>query len=332
MEAMHDFLKTWKGNLAIPDGMTVAEPEPHTRQAGPLPILLRCFLILCSGDPAAKVPRSRCLDRILERLPEYRHRHPEISNLILQRSSAPTPFPQSTNVALATVNQLYSDEFTFFMFCCNLFAFENGLRVFTNWSKVWEYPWLWYNALEHQDWRGKRLVDLGSEISPMPWFLAAAGAAVTLIETDPQWIPVWENLRQAMKVEVDWRIVTDERIPLPDKSVDAVTSFSVIEHQPDKRTAVQEVARVLKPGGLFALSFDICEPEKGMTFPEWNGAALTTRDFEELIWNHSRFDSGGSAPRWNFEESAEFIHWHLRAAPHHNYIVGAAHLKKKAGF
>jgi SAM-dependent methyltransferase len=40
-----------------------------------------------------------------------------------------------------------------------------------------------------------------------------------------------------------------ERIPLPDASVDVVTSNGVLNLVPDKRTAFREIARVLRPGG-----------------------------------------------------------------------------------
>ena len=117
----------------------------------------------------------------------------------------------------------------------------------------------------------KHIVDLGSEISPKPWFLASMGASVKLIETDSQWIDVWLNLREKLQVDVTWHFVSNEKFPMPDSCADALISFSVIEHQTNKGLAIDEVARVLKPGSTFAISFDICEPEMGMTFPEWNG-------------------------------------------------------------
>lgn len=42
-------------------------------------------------------------------------------------------------------------------------------------------------------------------------------------------------------------------IPLPDNSVDAVVSIQVFEYIPDLAAAVNEVARVLKPGGRVAI-------------------------------------------------------------------------------
>ena len=77
-----------------------------------------------------------------------------------------------------------------------------GLRTFTTWSKVWEYPWLWFNVLAGVRWPGLRLVDLGSELSPMPWVAAMLGARVTLVETDAKWVPLWQKLRAGLGVEV----------------------------------------------------------------------------------------------------------------------------------
>ena len=229
---------------------------------------------------------------------------------------------------LASVPELTSAPYTRFMARMNDFAAACELRQFTDWSKVWEYPWLWAHGLQDVRWPGKRLVDLGSEISPMPWFLATLGARVTLIETDPQWVPRWEALRARLGVDVDWHLVDSEHLPLADSEVDVLTSFSVIEHQPDKRRAMDEVARVLRPGGLFAISFDICETDRGMTFPAWNGRALTLNEFEEFVWRHPAFD-GQAPPAWNLADMADFRRWHLQSASHHNYVVGAAVLTRR---
>ncbi len=230
---------------------------------------------------------------------------------------------------LANLPQMFSREWTDFIDELNAFAAPLGLRQFTNWSKLWEYPWLWHHGLSALDWRGRTLVDLGSEQSPFPWWLATKGARVTLIETRRDWIGQWEAVRAALgSVNVDWQIVDSCRLPLADRSCDVVTSFSVIEHQDDKPLAIGEVGRVLKPGGLFGISFDICEPALGMTFPEWNGRALTMEDFEREIWHHPAFRSREPLA-WNHEDIAPFLRWHRQTAAHHNYVTGAAILQKQ---
>jgi len=234
----------------------------------------------------------------------------------------------ATSLELARLDQLHSPQFTQFMFALNAFAAEHGLRTMLNWSKVWEYPWLWFNCLSKQDWQDKYIVDIGSEIGPLPWFLATLGARVTLIETDSQWTDIWLKLREKLQVDVTWHVVNDESLPIPDACADVVTTFSVIEHQPNKGRAIDEVVRVLKPGGLFAISFDICEPEMGMTFPVWNGQALTMQQFEEIVWLHPAFGNI-IRPQWNTQDIPKFLQWHQQSAPHHNYVVGAASLTKR---
>ncbi len=230
---------------------------------------------------------------------------------------------------LANLPQLFSREWTDFIDELNAFGASHGLRQFTNWSKLWEYPWLWRHGLSALDWRGRRVVDLGSEQSPFPWWLATQGARVTLVETRRDWIPQWESIRAKLGgVDVDWQIVDSCRLPFADDSIDVVTSLSVIEHQDDKALAASEVGRILRPGGRFAVSFDICEPTMGMTFPEWNGRALTMAEFEATIWNQPAF--AHDAPlEWNREDIESFLRWHRQTAAHHNYVVGAAVLEKR---
>jgi SAM-dependent methyltransferase len=236
----------------------------------------------------------------------------------------------SPKLALGSAPQLAGEQYVSFMNRMNEFASRYGMRVFLDWSKIWEYPWLWFNALGGLQWSGLTVVDLGSELSPMPWFLASLGARVQLVEMDAQWVPRWIEWRRTLGVDVEWKIVDSEALPIPDASADVVTSFSVIEHQPGKAAAVEEAVRILKPGGLFAVSFDICEPEMGMTFPAWNGEALTMREFEQLLWFHPAFGNR-MAPVWNTADIPAFLEWHRKSAPHHNYVVGAAVLRRMSG-
>jgi 2-polyprenyl-3-methyl-5-hydroxy-6-metoxy-1,4-benzoquinol methylase len=239
------------------------------------------------------------------------------------------PEPAAARATLASVDELSSERFCTFMKHLNGFAASLGLQQFTNWSKVWEYPWLWFHGLRHVDLAHARLVDLGSALSPLPWMCAMLGARVTLIETEAKYVPTWTKLRQGLRVEVDWHIVGSEVIPVPDAAADVYTSFSVIEHQPDKAAAVAEAVRVLKPGGLACVSFDICEPEMGMTFPAWNGRALTLKEFEDVLWMHPAFGNR-ERPAWNMDAIPGYVNWHRQSVPHHNYATGAAVMRKLA--
>ncbi len=112
---------------------------------------------------------------------------------------------------------------------------------------------------------------------------------------------------------------------------DLVTSYSVLEHIPDKDAALEEAIRVLKPGGILCLTFDICERSRGMTFPEWNGTALDMKSFDQLIWQRNELQPVDPESQWNIEDIDPFLHWHRQTAPHHNYVVGGAILRRKTG-
>ncbi len=237
--------------------------------------------------------------------------------------------------ALANIDELQSAEFTSFMRELNEFAERYGLQTFTNWSKVWEYPWV-CQRLSGKIAEGTRILDIGSELSPIPWRWALQGAQVRIVETNPHHVEKWTELRQRLLDEghladadlIQWEIVSNETLPFDDNFFDLVCSFSVVEHMPDKQHAIAELIRVLRPDGMLAISFDICETEMGMTFPEWNGRALTMQEFDSLVWRHPKLIPTNEESTWNTGDIAPFLSWHRKSAEHHNYVVGAAVLRK----
>jgi ubiquinone/menaquinone biosynthesis C-methylase UbiE len=56
------------------------------------------------------------------------------------------------------------------------------------------------------------------------------------------------------KYGLDYRVGNAERIPLENDSVDAIVSFETIEHLSDPRKFLEELFRVLKPGGHLVIS------------------------------------------------------------------------------
>lgn|GEM_PF-131112 len=73
-------------------------------------------------------------------------------------------------------------------------------------------------------------------------------------------------------------------LPLRNEALDGAVSFEVLEHVPDDRAAVLEVARTLKPGGFFLFTV----PNKWWVF-ESHGAVVPGLNF--LPWNRIPFVS-----------------------------------------
>jgi arsenite methyltransferase len=81
-----------------------------------------------------------------------------------------------------------------------------------------------------------------------------------------------------------------EDIPLADDTVDVVISNCVINLAADKRQVIAEAARVLRPGGRFAISDVIADPDMDRAIREdmeqWTGCiagALTRGQFEAAL-------------------------------------------------
>jgi arsenite methyltransferase len=81
-----------------------------------------------------------------------------------------------------------------------------------------------------------------------------------------------------------------EDIPLPDASVDVVISNCVINLAADKAVVLQEAARVLRPGGRFAVADVIADPDMDAAtradLQQWTGCvagALTRAQFQGAL-------------------------------------------------
>jgi 2-polyprenyl-6-hydroxyphenyl methylase/3-demethylubiquinone-9 3-methyltransferase len=101
------------------------------------------------------------------------------------------------------------------------------------------------------DWPGKDVLDLGCAGGFMAEALDARGARVTGID------PAEEAIRAARAHaggegrDIRYDVGIGEALPYGDAAFDAVVCVDVLEHVGDLPKVVDEVARVLRPGGLF---------------------------------------------------------------------------------
>lgn len=101
------------------------------------------------------------------------------------------------------------------------------------------------------DWAGKDVLDLGCAGGFMAEALAARGANVTGIDPAAVAIDAARAHARAGGLRIAYDVGVGEALPYPDASHDAVVCVDVLEHVADLNRVMAEVARVLRPGGLF---------------------------------------------------------------------------------
>ena len=141
---------------------------------------------------------------------------------------------------------------------------------------------------------GETVLDLGSgagaDVLISARRVGTTGKAIGLDMTDEMLELARANAAEAGVENVEFVKGYIEDIPLPDSSVDVVISNCVINLAADKRKVLAEAARVLKPGGRFAVSDVIADPDMDEAtradMQQWTGCiagALTRDEFEQAL-------------------------------------------------
>jgi ubiquinone/menaquinone biosynthesis C-methylase UbiE len=101
--------------------------------------------------------------------------------------------------------------------------------------------------LAGKDLKGRRLLDAGCGTGYFSRRALSTGAKVTSVD-------IGENLlKEARKKGVPQPVASDiTRLGFADDTFDVVVSSECIEHTPSPETAVSELVRVLRPGGILS--------------------------------------------------------------------------------
>ena len=132
------------------------------------------------------------------------------------------------------------------------------------------------------------VLDVGSGNGRHAFEVLRRGAEVTATDVDGAALAEVERMAGAMAVAGEVAaggclrtLVADaRRLPFADGTFDVVIAAEVLEHIPDDRTAITELARVLRPGGLLAVTVPRWWPERVC----W----ALSREYHEVRGGHVR--------------------------------------------
>jgi SAM-dependent methyltransferase len=141
---------------------------------------------------------------------------------------------------------------------------------------------------------GETVLDLGSgagaDVLISAKRVGPTGRAIGLDMTDEMLSLARANAADAGVGNAEFLKGYIEEMPLPDASVDVVISNCVINLSADKRRVLREAARVLRPGGRFAVSDVIADADMDEAtradMREWTGCiagALTRDEFDAAL-------------------------------------------------
>ena len=158
---------------------------------------------------------------------------------------------------------------------------------FLQWSRRWEYVYVlqrleeWWKCKPH----GLDIADAGSGFTFFPFYLQKLrpDAQICCIDADPTAGRAIEEAARVLGTGPSFSLEDLEKLNQASEAQDAVYSISVIEHTENPRQVVEEIHRVLKPGGMFVCTFDV-------SFE--TGSPMHVMQVEQLLnCIHNLFDS-----------------------------------------
>jgi SAM-dependent methyltransferase len=108
---------------------------------------------------------------------------------------------------------------------------------------------------EYREFKGKKVLDVGCGNGYVLANYASEGAEVFGIDITEAGIDLCRKRFEYRGLSGNFRVADAQELPFTDNTFDCVCSMGVLHHVPDTQKALDEIHRVLKPGGRLILMF-----------------------------------------------------------------------------
>ena len=128
--------------------------------------------------------------------------------------------------------------------------FRNIDRKIIKWA-LWAqsgYPLL-SNLIDYKKLKGKKVLDIGCGSGWVTEQFARMGSEVTAIDLTPKAVETTKRRFELFNLKGNILEADAENLPFSDNYFDYVSAWGVLMHTPDTDKAINEIWRVLKPGG-----------------------------------------------------------------------------------
>ena len=129
------------------------------------------------------------------------------------------------------------------------------------WSRQWEYPFVFSRISEFAGNAGQRLniLDAGSGVTFFPFFLSSrfSNAAISCCDYDRSLEEVYSRLNGRLPQTAKFVPGDLRHLPFGNNTFDIIYCISVLEHTDAYEAIAAEFRRVLKETGMLIVTFDI---------------------------------------------------------------------------
>ena len=142
---------------------------------------------------------------------------------------------------------------------------KNDLTIYDTYAEAWwdgsqKFLRLLHNIVPPRmkhfsgvvgSWEGKKVLDIGCGGGFMSEAMAKLGARVTGIDPAADAIAAAKAHSADTGLSIEYYVARGEDLPFSNDTFDYVVCVDVIEHVEDYHCMLDEIARVLRPGGIF---------------------------------------------------------------------------------